>query len=155
MSITVTGPAGGKPYDTSIAVKLELAVNIMATKLGIAHIPMEFDISIGRTVDKTDGDCKGWCWAQQVKKNVPWEVSIFVMRKKRSSDMIKILAHEMIHVRQFVKDGLNLDSSKFKGKKFVARSNQSEYWDSPWEKEAYLKEKALAEYYFKYVRNNS
>jgi|TARA_B110000967_G_C18611042_1_gene423990 hypothetical protein len=156
MSIFVAGPSGGKPYDKDVALKIESAIAIMSAKLGIAHVPMEFDITMGRTVNKTDGDCQGWCWAKQYKKSKPWEVSIFIWRKKRFRDMIKTLAHEMIHVKQFVKDGLDLSSEPtFKGKKFVAKKSQDEYWDAPWEKEAYSKQDALAEYYFNYLKKNA
>ncbi len=155
MSIFVAGPSGGKPYDKDVALKIESAIAIMSAKLGIAHIPMEFDIILGRTVNKTDGDCEGWCFAKQYRKSKPWEVSIFVWRKKRFRDMIKTLAHEMIHVKQFVKDELDLTDNRFKGKKFVAKKNQSAYWDAPWEKEAYAKQDKLAQYYFDYLKKNA
>ena len=155
MSILVTGPSCGAPYDSNIATKIETAIIIMSAKLGIAHIPMEFDISVGRTIDKADGDCHGWCFAQPIRKTKTWDVSIFVMRKKRFKDMITTLAHEMIHVKPFVKDELDLNDNRFKGKKFVAKKNQSAYWDAPWEKEAYSKQGALAKYYFDYIKKNS
>lgn len=155
MSITITGPHGGKPYNNAIAQKIQSAVIIMSTKLGIAHVPTEFDIAIGRTVDKLDGDSEGWCFARQLKKNKRWEVSIFLQRKKHFKDMIIILAHELIHAKQFIKDGLDVNSSEFKGKKFSAKNGQSNYWHSPWEKDAYAKQGVLAEYYFNYIKKNT
>ena len=62
----------------------------------------------------------------------------------------------MVHVKQFVKDGLDLSSEPtFKGKKFVAKKSQDAYWDAPWEKEAYAKQDKLAQYYFDYVKKNA
>ena len=148
MEIIITGPSGGQPYDKNVALKIESAVLIMATKLGIAHIPMCFDVMLGRTVSKTDGDCEGWCFAKQYRKSKPWEVSIFVWRKKRFRDMIKTLAHEMIHVKQHELDGLELTltESFFRGQKWLG-----EYWFSPWEVEARGYELAFLQHYLHWI----
>lgn len=152
MKTQVFGPNFGKPYSESVAQKIEGAIQVMTHKLGIAHLPINFEILLGRTINRYDGDCRGWAHAH--KANKKWTATIFVMREKKFDNMLSTLAHELIHIKQFVKDGLDLDTGNFKGKKWAARKNQSVYYDSPWEREAYSNETALLEYYKKYMQKN-
>ena len=54
-------------------------------------------------------------------------------------DIYKIIGHEMVHIKQMLFDGLDLDfgvkTAKYKGK-YYRTSNAAEYWLSPWEIEA-------------------
>ena len=59
--------------------------------------------------------------------------------------MVTALCHEMVHVKQFAKkemvDGIKTGVPIWKSKKISLNTN---YWDLPWEKEAYRMEKKLA-----------
>ena len=61
--------------------------------------------------------------------------------------MLISLAHEMVHVKQYargeLKDYLRDDVVRWKRKIF--RLSEVEYWTSPWEVEAYEKDKILYE----------
>ena len=60
-------------------------------------------------------------------------------------DMVQALCHEMVHVKQYARNEMN--DGIVKGKE-GGRNNTSEdtnYWDLPWEKEAYRMEKKLAD----------
>ena len=94
----------------------------------------------------------GECFPEDESKN-PRYFTIKLLRSD-SDNMIKALAHEMVHVKQYAKNQL---SYKFKGAKklnpkldFVwmgkfwkPKKNEHIYWDSPWELEAYAKEPGL------------
>ena len=62
-------------------------------------------------------------------------------------DIIRVTAHEMIHVKQHELDGLELTltESFFKGQKWLG-----EYWFSPWEVEARGYELAFLQHYLHY-----
>lgn len=152
MKVTVTGPNFGAPYSKSIVKTITGAITVMSHKLGIAHEDIDFEIMVGRTVDRHDEGCRGWAHAHRDRQK--WIATIFVMREKSVSAMLSTLAHELIHIKQFIKDGLDLNTSNFKGKKWAARKDQSIYYDSPWEKEAYSKELSLLGYYEKYMQKN-
>lgn len=152
MDITVVGPNGGKAYSSSIEDTLRSAAIVMAAKLGIAHVPIKMEISVGRTLNKACDDARGLAFA--TKSRNKWYADIFVMRQKRLSSMISTLAHEMIHIKQFVKDNLDIEKNKFKGRVWKARKNEDIYEDSPWEREAYDNEEALARYYLDYVKRH-
>ena len=66
-------------------------------------------------------------------------------KKLSIKDMVTALCHEMVHVKQFAKkemvDGIKTGVPIWKSKKISLNTN---YWDLPWEKEAYRMEKKLA-----------
>ena len=59
--------------------------------------------------------------------------------------MVTALCHEMVHVKQFARkemvDGVETGVARWKSKTIPLDTN---YWDLPWEKEAYRMEKKLA-----------
>tara|TARA_B100002019_G_C21171373_1_gene548617 strand:+ start:402 stop:839 length:438 start_codon:yes stop_codon:yes gene_type:complete len=62
-------------------------------------------------------------------------------------DIIRVAAHEMIHVKQYELDGFELtrNESFFKGQKWLG-----DYWFSPWEVEARGFELAFLQHYLHY-----
>jgi hypothetical protein len=152
MNIDVQGPNFGKPYSESVANKIRGAIAVMTCKLGIAHEPVHYEVLLGRTINKFDNGCRGWAYAS--KNRGKWTATIFVAREESLEDMLSTVAHELIHIKQFIKDGLDLNINQFKGKRWAARKNQDEDYDSPWEREAYGKEVALKEHFLKYLEKN-
>jgi len=69
--------------------------------------------------------------------------------------IISTLAHEMVHIKQFVKNELidlpstNFNVSVFKNKKY--NLNRVSYYDQPWEIEAFGRERGLTKEYFEKV----
>ena len=61
-------------------------------------------------------------------------------------DMVQALCHEMVHVKQYARNEMNDGIVKGKArwkKQFIAEDTN--YWDLPWEKDAYRMEKKLAD----------
>jgi len=54
-----------------------------------------------------------------------------LLRENDLVDTIKCIAHEMVHVKQHEHDGLDLETSMFKGVEWGG-----DYWFAPWEVEA-------------------
>lgn len=73
------------------------------------------------------------------------EFLISVNKKLNRKTLLITLSHEMIHVKQFakreLKDYLCSDKVKWKGEVFCLK--ETEYWSSPWEKEAYENDSVL------------
>lgn len=77
------------------------------------------------------------------------------LRGARGDDhLVKTLAHEMVHVKQYAKNELSKElvvskgnrvkmCSVWRGEQWTPRRNEDEYWDSPWEIEAFGKEVGL------------
>ena len=57
--------------------------------------------------------------------------------------MLRNLAHEMVHAKQFLRKELTETMDKWKGIVFTASNEDNYYLESPWEREAYGMESIL------------
>ena len=150
ISIDGTGPRN--------ADKLEMATRFFASHLLHARtIPnITIDLEIVRNLD-----VQGECINEDDTKNPRY----FTIRLKaqKLDEMIKTLGHEMVHVKQYAKNELSKNmrltrgrdgqdtitlGSKWMGSWWTPKSKEDDYWDSPWEIEAYGREVGL---YHKWV----
>jgi len=102
-------------------------------------------------------DVCGECVDEEGTRNPRWFT--IGLKKQSTSEMIKTLAHEMVHVKQHAKNelqngiivpargGLQM-LSKWKGELWRPGRYEHPYFDSPWEVEAYGREVGL---YHRYV----
>lgn len=150
MQVEVFGPQLGKPYNREIARKITCATNILSVYLGIAHMDIDLSIRLGSTINKSEDGSRGTAMVYQHRNQ--WQAEIFLMRNHRFRDMISTLGHELVHVRQFAKQGLDLTASKFKRKRWIPIPGQNPGLDSPWEQEAYGMEDELVTHYLSYVK---
>ena len=101
-----------------------------------------------RTLDITvnlvniKSDAIGYCMMQDTNR----EFEIELDRKIGIKEMVQALCHEMVHVKQYARnemnDGIVKGRARWKTKYINMDTN---YWDLPWEKEAYRMEKKLAD----------
>ena len=87
-------------------------------------------------------DAIGYCMMQDTNR----EFEIELDRKIGIKEMVQALCHEMVHVKQYARkemnDGIVKGRARWKTKYINMDTN---YWDLPWEKEAYRMEKKLAD----------
>ncbi len=112
---------------------------------------LSIEIEIDDTLD-SDGECVD----EEGTRNPRWFT--IGLKKQKMSEMIKTLAHEMVHVKQHAKNelkggimiptrgGLKM-TSKWKGEVWKPGPREHHYFDSPWEVEAYGKEVGLHQRY--------
>jgi hypothetical protein len=81
-------------------------------------------------------------------KGKPREFSIY-LAKEYEEPMLKILAHEMIHIKQYILEEIDDSLEYWKGTFFDREL--SSYFEYPWEKEAYEKEDDL---YYNFMNRN-
>lgn len=85
---------------------------------------------------------------------LPFNITYKRFAKNSVESHLKTLAHEMVHVKQYALRELtkNLVVSRggkvsmvsyWKGEKYKAKRKEDEYWDCPWEIEAYGREEGL------------
>ncbi len=93
-------------------------------------------------------------------KNPRW-FTITLRGAQDDDDLVKTLAHEMVHVKQYAKNELSKQmrvtrglgfrlATKWQGEFWKPKSKEDPYWDSPWEIEAYGREVGL---YHKWVNH--
>lgn len=97
-------------------------------------------------------DVQGECVDEEGTRNPRWFT--INLRNQEIDEMIKTLAHEMVHIKQHAKNelqggimvatrgGLKM-SSKWMGEVWKPKRNEHPYYDAPWEVEAYGKEVGL------------
>jgi hypothetical protein len=93
----------------------------------------------------------GYCdWNDDNHKARDFTITLNPNLGKRNT--LLVLAHEMVHVKQYargeLKDFVRLNRVKWKGKIYNDRA--IDYWELPWEIEAHGREKGL---YYKFLDN--
>lgn len=91
-------------------------------------------------IDRIDKEFEGLCY-----ENTEDEYVIEISNKIKSEDLITAIFHEMIHMKQ----GIKRELTEKQGKQYWKGEDHSdtEYYDQPWEIEAYqLQEKLLEKY---------
>lgn len=78
------------------------------------------------------------------------DFTITINPKLGKRNMLLVLAHEMVHVKQYakgeMKDYIRMNKVKWKGK--VYNEDEIDYWEHPWEIDAHGREKGL---YYKFL----
>lgn len=106
-------------------------------------------------------DMMGECISDDDDRN-PRFFTIILRDDAGDDDYIKTLAHEMVHVKQYAKrelvsglmvaakDGLKI-TCKWMGKIWMSKGKEDDYYDSPWEIEAYGREVGLYKRWVEYA----
>jgi hypothetical protein len=93
---------------------------------------------------KFDENIKEYGFASVEKYNTrkqPRKFLIEIHPHIGSRRILETLAHEMVHVKQYIQDETNDQLSKWRGKKI--NSDKVDYWVQPWEIDAYGRETGL------------
>lgn len=103
-----------------------------------------------------DDDCANVEWMDNNRQPRKFVINIYTPPNPSLRYIISTLAHEMVHVKQFVRNELidlpstNYNVSVFKNKKY--NLNRVAYYDQPWEIEAFGRERGLTREYFEKVK---
>jgi hypothetical protein len=121
---------GGRPRQREL---IESIVNYVIKKLMPRTTTLDIDITI-----KTLHNAEGYCLSIDKKVH-----EIEVSHTLPLAQMLKTVAHEMVHVKQVNKGELGMASRvpTWRGKK--VSTDKTDYWDLPWEIEAYGREVGL------------
>ena len=122
---------GGKKYQRDIAQKVVYA---MIDTL----MPRMRTLDIEVKIRKISGDAVGYCMQEDTNR----EFTIDVHNKLTLKDFVTTICHEMVHVKQYARNEMSCYGGKWKKKKI---SDDTAYYDLPWEKEAYRMQDKLAQ----------
>lgn len=152
MRIKISGVRGkGKIAD------LKEAVEFFSFFLLKESVFNQLSINI-KVLPECENDNQGLCIPKELDKigKNPRKFEILIKKHKDFADIIKTLAHEMVHVKQFAKGELGHEmsfvskgnsitstSTYWKGRYWRPKHVEDEYWDAPWEIEAHGREVGL------------
>ena len=105
---------------------------------------LEINIKLDRTLYKKSNMKGSAIWEDEGRR--PREFTIKLDSTMSIRDILITLAHEMVHVKQWAKDEMydyynTPKMVRFKGEKM--HYDEVDYWDYPWEIEAYGREMGL------------
>ena len=103
-----------------------------------ALMPRMRTLEITVNIKKLTGDAVGWCMQEDTNR----EFTIEVANNLSLKELVTTLCHEMVHVKQYARNEMDEYGKKWKKKVVPEGTN---YYDLPWEKEAYRMQDKLAQ----------
>ena len=142
--LSVNGTKGGR-LANGITQKLEQAAYFYAKKLKMVDKNAFLEIKVPRKRGFIDGDIGGLCAASEEEHETGQEYMHIEIDLANTiiSEMLRNLAHEMVHAKQYLMGELCVDVRTWKGVRFKSKLNDLYDVSAPWEKEAYRVEKTL------------
>jgi hypothetical protein len=139
MNVEVTGHRS-KKFKNFIARAVEYYATLLLPKRKVPYLSVDITFK-----NKLDDDSDGFCY-DQGKDGRYHDFEIEVAKGKSVRETLMTIAHEMVHIKQFcmgeLKDGLvPATTSVWKGK--IINEKSTDYWDLPWEIEAFGREKGM------------
>ncbi len=145
MDITVTGMVGRRGDKQKLVEAAQFfAAQLMDPRM-VRNLTVDIEV-------RKDLDVEGECVDEDGVRNPRWFT--IGLKSQEIDEMIKVLAHEMVHVKQHAKNelqsgvmvaargGLKM-SSRWMGQLWKPKGKECHYYDSPWEIEAYGREVGL------------
>jgi hypothetical protein len=124
MKVAFSGPKDGK-LDMGLQASALMAINHFAKSLGIRRLHTNILVRFHHKLYVDNSQCaEGYC--------EPLDRRTFILDVALYGNWMSTLAHEMVHVKQFAKDELDMALCYWKGKDHSSTG----YWKQPWEVEA-------------------
>lgn len=124
---------------------------LLGTKLSShIHLTIEFE--------RFEKGCNDYAYCDWIDDNHRSRMFIITIDRTLSrKETILALAHEMVHLKQYARGELKdifrpAKMTKWMGKKYVTEN--MDYWETPWEIEAYGREKGLYMKFLDHIKND-
>jgi hypothetical protein len=155
MDITITGMIGKRKEKALLKEAAEFFANRLMDPRMVRKLTLDIEVY-------NNLDVEGECVDEDGIRNPRWFT--ISLKNQDIKDMIKTLGHEMVHVKQHAKNELQTGHavaargglkiySKWMGEIWKAKHKEDDYFDSPWEIEAYGREVGLYAKWVQYKGN--
>lgn len=95
----------------------------------------------------------GLCLPTDYERKLPREFEIFLSPTLSKKKIIKTIAHEMVHIKQFARGEFKVyDQGKYRWMGKQMNMTEKQYKKMPWEIEAHMSEKYLHDAYVIHMR---
>jgi hypothetical protein len=125
IGVTVRGPRGGN-LDRHLTNYAISAINHFAKELKISKFKFHIDLRLHHKYTMNEA---GW----REGECGPISDRLYEMDVCLYGNWLSTLAHEMVHIKQYLRKEIDWNLSTWKGKKGF---EDIDYWDAPWEIEA-------------------
>jgi len=123
LNVIVCGPRMGKVDFDLFAYAID-AVHNFSRQLGIDRFKANITLRIHERLSLANSNSEG--------EIEPIDDRTFVIDVCLYGNWLSTLAHEMVHLKQYLRKEINWSLSQWKGKDY----SNTEYWNQPWEIEA-------------------
>lgn len=141
MRITISGKHRSLDNQTIRKALHYFAKELMPNK----HVGVCVSVEVTHTLRKNEGIDGGLSWQGKSGRR-PRDFVLEIDARQGKRTALRILAHEMVHVKQYVlgelRDGESKKHVTWRGKRHPAHEDDR-YWSLPWEIEAYGREPGL------------
>ena len=119
---------------------IEQVIQILAKELKLDKRNFELDVCVRKGLAKNGG------YNGAVQPHADGGYVMFIDSALDAVKMVEILAHEMVHVKQFVLGQLQIETDEygFATYYWMGKKNTDKYFDRPWEIDAWAKERLLS-----------
>ena len=156
MNITITGMIGKRKEKALLQEAAEFFADQLMDPRMVRNLTLDIEVY-------NNLDVEGECVDEDGFRNPRW-FTVGLKSHEYIDVMIKTLAHEMVHVKQHAKNELQTGHavaargglkiySKWMGEVWKAKRKEDDYFDSPWEIEAYGREVGLYAKWVQYKGN--
>lgn len=119
---------------------IQQVIGILAKELKLDNRSFELDVCVRPGLAKNGG------YNGAVQPHTDGGYVMFVDSALNASKMIEVIAHEMVHVKQFVLGQLRIETDEYGFATYfwLGKTNTTKYFDRPWEIDAWKKERLLS-----------
>jgi len=143
LQVHIHGKCGGR-LKKIITDAAEFYLSIMMPRHDYEKLTLQIYMRNRRGMKGDEGTCMV---IDTNYRNIPTEFELEINRDNNTKTILYNLAHEMVHVKQFATKELNEGQSRWLGKYYD--DEKIDYWDLPWEIDAYGRERGL---YIRYIQ---
>jgi hypothetical protein len=119
---------------------IQQVIGILAKELKLDKRNFELDVCVRPGLAKNGG------YNGAVQPHADGGYVMFVDSALTATKMVEVIAHEMVHVKQFVLGQLRIETDEYGFATYYWRGekNTDKYFDRPWEIDAWKKERLLS-----------
>ena len=144
----------GSPNKTNILL-CKKAVEFYGQRLLTSNLYSRISLELDFNSEDMDKDIYGYCeWNFENYRPKNFTITIHPNLNKKQT--LLVLAHEMVHLKQYakgeMKDYMRKHKVKFNNK--IYNYEKIDYWEQPWEIEAHGREKGLYYYFINQEKQN-
>lgn len=137
MQINVSGVRDPK-FKKELTRATEFYLGTLMSKRIMNHITVDIHVKNQKDMDAS---ADGYCEVDGYNTcNKPRNFIIEIARNKSKRYMMMTLAHEVVHLKQYALGELDESLNVWKGKRY---GNSVSYWRTPWEIEAFGRERGM------------
>lgn len=137
LTVHIHGKCGGR-LKKIVTMATEYYLSLMMPKHQLDRLVIDLHMKTKRSMKGDEGTC---LVTESTRANKPFMFEVEINRDNNTKTILYSLAHELVHVKQFALGELDENQTRWQGRR--VDTDKVDYWDLPWEIDAYGRERGL------------